>query len=172
MICMTKELNGRILDIGGGGEGIIGRLYQAQVTAIDRCQQELDDAPDGFEKIQMDATHLDFPPDSFDHVTFFFTMMFLSQREQPQAVAQAVRVLKPSGKLHIWDCDIASAYPESFCIDLEIQLPYERISTTYGIGKLGGQSQASITRICTDAGLKMTHSHPLPQGFYLCFQKE
>lgn len=172
MICMTKELNGRILDIGGGGEGIIGRLYQAQVTAIDRCQQELDDAPDGFEKIKMDATHLDFPPDSFDHVTFFFTMMFLSQREQPQAVAQAVRVLKPSGKLHIWDCDIASAYPEPFCIDLEIQLPYERISTTYGIGKLGGQSQASITRICTDAGLKMTHSHPLPQGFYLCFQKE
>ena len=171
MICMTKELNGRILDIGGGGEGIIGRLYQAQVTAIDRCQQELDDAPDGFEKIKMDATHLDFPPDSFDHVTFFFTMMFLSQREQPQAVAQAVRVLKPSGKLHIWDCDIASAYPEPFCIDLEIQLPYERISTTYGIGKLGGQSQASITRICTDAGLKLTHSHPLSDGFYLCFQK-
>ena len=171
MIPLNRILQGRILDIGGGGEGIIGRLYREQVIAIDCCQQELDDAPYGFEKIKMDATHLDFPPDSFDHVTFFFTMMFLSQQEQPQAVAQAVRVLKPSGNLHIWDCDIVSAYPEPFCIDLEIRLPDEHISTTYGIGKLGGQSQASITRICTDAGLKMTHSHTLSDGFYLCFQR-
>lgn len=172
MIQLNRILQGKILDIGGGGEGIIGRLYREQVTAIDCCQQELDDAPGGFEKIQMDATKLEFPPDSFDHVTFFFTMMFLSPQEQPQAVAQAIRVLKPSGKLHIWDCDIASAYPEPFCIDLEIQLPDECISTTYGIGKLGSQSRSSITRVCADAGLKLTASSPLPQGFYLCFQKE
>lgn len=50
MIPLNRILQGRILDIGGGGEGIIGRLYREQVIAIDCCQQELDDAPDGFEK--------------------------------------------------------------------------------------------------------------------------
>lgn len=27
MITLHKKLNGRILDVGGGGEGVIGRLY-------------------------------------------------------------------------------------------------------------------------------------------------
>ena len=40
MIELKKELNGRILDIGGGGEGIIGRLYREQVVAIDNRQEE------------------------------------------------------------------------------------------------------------------------------------
>lgn len=34
-IALKKELTGSILDIGGGGEGIIGRLYGSRVTAID-----------------------------------------------------------------------------------------------------------------------------------------
>ena len=35
------ELKGRILDIGGGGEGIIGQLKGKQVVAIDRRESEL-----------------------------------------------------------------------------------------------------------------------------------
>ena len=38
-IHLEKSLVGRILDIGGGGEGIIGRVYGQSVTAID-CRQE------------------------------------------------------------------------------------------------------------------------------------
>ena len=44
-IVLQKELQGKILDIGGGGEGIIGRLYGPQVIAIDYRQDELDEAP-------------------------------------------------------------------------------------------------------------------------------
>lgn len=44
---LRKELDGEILDVGGGGEGTIGRLYGSQVTAIDNRQEELDEAPDG-----------------------------------------------------------------------------------------------------------------------------
>ena len=58
-IILKKELSGRILDIGGGGEAVIGRLYREQVTAIDNRQEELDEAPSGFEKVLMDATDLD-----------------------------------------------------------------------------------------------------------------
>ena len=45
-ITLKKELTGSILDIGGGGEGIIGRLYGSRVTAIDNREEELDEAPD------------------------------------------------------------------------------------------------------------------------------
>ena len=48
MIRLNRDLEGKILDIGGGGEGVIGRLYQERVVAVDCCQKELDDAPDGW----------------------------------------------------------------------------------------------------------------------------
>lgn len=113
---LRKELDGEILDVGGGGEGTIGRLYGSQVTAIDNRQEELDEAPDGYKKMLMDRTDLLFDDGSFDHVTFFYSLMFMSQREQEQAIQEAARVLKHGGELHIWGCDIASAYPEPFCI--------------------------------------------------------
>ncbi len=106
---LRKELDGEILDVGGGGEGTIGRLYGSQVTAIDNRQEELDEAPDGYKKMLMDGTDLQFDDGSFDHVTFFYSLMFMSQREQEQAIQEAARVLKHGGELHIWDCDIASA---------------------------------------------------------------
>ena len=49
-ISIEKEMTGEILDIGGGGEGIIGRVYGQQVTAIDNIQEELDEAPSSCKK--------------------------------------------------------------------------------------------------------------------------
>lgn len=171
MLILNKELSGHILDIGGGGEGIIGRLYQSQVTAIDHRQEELDEAPGGFEKIRMDATDLHFPASSFEHVTFFFTLMFMDADVQEKAIKEAARVLIPGGLLHIWDCDIESAYPEPFCISLEIQLPNEHISTTYGVGKLGTQNEDSISSLCTEAGLIPVTQQRGPDGFHMVWQK-
>ena len=47
MIELHKELIGTILDIGGGGEGVIGQLYGEQVVAIDNSQEELDEVETG-----------------------------------------------------------------------------------------------------------------------------
>ena len=52
-ILLSKSIAGKILDIGGG-EGVIGRLYGKQVVAIDKRQDELDEAPGGFQKLLMD----------------------------------------------------------------------------------------------------------------------
>ena len=38
-IILSKNIKGTILDIGSGGEGIIGRSYKTQVTAIDNRQE-------------------------------------------------------------------------------------------------------------------------------------
>lgn len=172
MIPLKKEWKGSILDIGGGGEGVIGRLYGKQVLAIDNCQEELDEAPAGFAKALMDATSLSFADASFDHVTFFFSLMFMGREEQRRALLEAARVLKTGGEMHIWDCDIVSAYPEPFCVDVGVQLPGEQIHTTYGIGKRDGQDEASITRMCEDAGLRLMGRRDETAGFSLRFQKK
>ena len=168
---LRKEIQGKILDIGGGGEGIIGRLYGCQVTAIDNRQEELLEAPEGFEKVLMDAANLTYGDFSYDHVTFFYTLMYMTGEEQAQAIREAARVLKPGGRLHIWDCEIASAYPEPFCVDLEIKLPDETIYTTYGIGKMDGQSCGSLGDLCTEAGLKWIEKKEHRGHYYLIFEK-
>src|SRR5579864_4997675 len=66
------QASGYILDIGGGGEGIIGLMKPSQVIAIDLSKQELEDAPAGPLKIIMDATDLKFLDTSFDTATAFF----------------------------------------------------------------------------------------------------
>ncbi len=50
-LVLKNELSGSILDIGGGGDGIIGRLYKDSVTAIDNMQEELDEAPNCCKKL-------------------------------------------------------------------------------------------------------------------------
>ena len=73
------ELSGRILDIGGGGEAIIGLLKGERVVAIDRREAELKDAPSGdYLKIIMDAKDLQFLDGTFDTATAFFTLMYIS----------------------------------------------------------------------------------------------
>lgn len=97
--------------------------------------------------------------------------MFMDADVQRKAILEGARVLTPGGLLHIWDCAIASAYPEPFCISLDIQLPKERISTTYGVGKLGSQNSASVSRLCEAAGLIPVEYQDGPDGFHMVWKK-
>jgi len=64
---------GFILDIGGGGEGIIGQLKGAQVVAIDPIRRELVESPAGPLKIVMDGSELKFLDATLQNVTAFFS---------------------------------------------------------------------------------------------------
>ena len=171
-IVFREVIQGRILDIGGGGEGIIGRLYPAQVTAIDKYQEELDEAPDGFEKIRMDATQLQFADASFDNVTFFYTLMYMLEEEQRISLNEAVRVLKYGGNIYIWDADIRTAYPEPFYADLDITLPDALIHTTYAVVKPEGQTAGSIKKMCLAAGLTLISQKADAGHFCYRFRKD
>lgn len=170
-LVLKKELEGTILDIGGGGEGILGRLYGQRVIAIDRCQEELDEAPGGFQKMRMDATKLEFGDECFENVTFFYTLMYMNEDAQRQAIREAARVLKKGGHLYLWDAEIVSAYPEPFCAELDIDLPEEHIHTTYGIVKQDPQTLESVEKMCTDAGLCVTTIENQSGHFFLCCKK-
>ncbi len=171
MIQLKRELQGKILDIGGGGEGIIGQLYGEQVVAIDNRQEELDEAHGCFEKRLMDATCMTFADGAFANVTSFYTLMFMSGAEQQKALSEAARVVVPNGEIHIWDCNIACAYPEPFYVDVEVRLPERSIQTTYGVGKLDAQNMDSIRIMCENAGLRVEKAETDGIHFYLKCRK-
>ena len=168
MVCLQleRELTGSVLDIGGGGEGIIGRLYGKNVTAIDIRQEELDEAPEGPTKLCMDACHLEFPEESFDNATAFFSLMYFSKEDQKRAIFEAARVLRPGGTLQIWDAKIAAADP--FLIDLQIDLCNEHVCTSYGVYKENAKQNANdIAERCQQAGFRLVRKEEREEWFFL-----
>jgi len=152
---IKSDLKGSILDIGGGGEAVIGQIYCDKVTAIDNRQEELDEAPDCCSKLLMDATELKFSDCSFDNVTFFYTLMYMTADTQQKAICEAARVLRVGGLISIWDCNINAAYPEPFIVDLDIHTGNDTIHTTYGIVKKDTQSLDSIIDLVEHTGLNI-----------------
>ena len=172
MIKLQKELKGTILDIGGGGEGVIGQLYGGQVVAIDNCREELDEAPNCCGKLLMDATAMTFADNAFDNVTAFYSLMFMKEAQQQSTLYEAARVVKPKGEVHIWDCNIESAFPDPFCTDVDILLPDREIHTTYGICKTDKQSMDTIILMCESAGLTLETAETAGAHFYIKCRKE
>jgi len=98
------DLKGRILDIGGGGEGIIGQYKGKSVIAIDKLKSELEEAANGeYLKIIMDAEDLKFLDDTFDTVTAFYMFMYVPLDKRERVFKEVFRVLKPGGEFIIWD---------------------------------------------------------------------
>jgi len=129
------QTEGWILDLGGGGEGIIGQLKGKQVVAIDPVKNELLEAPDGPLKIVMDARKLEFLDESFNMVTAFFTLMYIPAADHPGVLREAWRVLRPSGKMLIWEAALPTRMDQTnefVAFYLEIQLPYQEVQTGYG----------------------------------------
>ena len=161
---LQKELAGTILDLGGGGEGVIGRLYQSQVTAIDNRQEELDEAPQGFAKLCMDATGLSFGNASFDHATAFYFFMYLPANAHFTALQEAYRVLKKGGTLHIWDAEIEKADP--FLVDLEIDVGGQSIYKNNA-----KQDAAHFIELCAQIGFQLAEKQEANGHFSLRFLK-
>jgi SAM-dependent methyltransferase len=129
------EARGYILDIGGGGEGIIGRMKPAQVIAIDLYKRELEEAPPGPLKIVMDATDLKFLDGTFDTATAFFSLMYMRPEIQRKVFAQVFRVLKPGGRWLIWDAVIPTAMEKDTkgpVFRFRFKLPEDEVQTGYG----------------------------------------
>ncbi len=127
--------DGWILDIGGGGEGVIGRIKGKQVVAIDLFSWGLRRTPPGPLKLVMDATDLKFLDASFATVTSFFTLMYMQPDQQEKALREAFRVLQPGGRIRVWDAELPTSpdpRKDLAVFPFRFLLPAGTVETGYG----------------------------------------
>ena len=167
------RIHGRVLDIGGGGEGVISRHLGDSVIAIDIMKEELEESPDIGLKIIMDACELKFLDCSFDNLTCFFSLMYMNEQKIEAFLQEAYRVLRDDGCLWIWD--ITMPYPptaKAFVVRLEIAFSDMcHVSTGYGVLWTRKQSMELLEKSCENAGFITCERNLVDQSFFLRVQK-
>lgn len=170
------ELKGRILDIGGGGEGVIGQLKGKQVVAIDPKKTELEEAaPGDYLKIIMDAKDLQFLDDTFDTTTAFFTLMYIPLSDHQKVFEEIYRVTKKGGEFVIWDFKIPkrkSSDKDFYGLYLEVKIREKNISTGYATKWKREQDLEYYLNLGKSIGFKILESHTTNEVFQIRFQKE
>jgi len=148
-----------ILDIGGGGEGVIGAINGDKVISIDLLKSELIETNNDSLKIVMDATDLSFLDKTFNAVTAFYSLMYIPEKKKEKVFEEAYRVLKDNTKLYLWDSVISGDDAEGkeiIVIPCEINTGVNVINTGYGIKwKEREQDKKDIIKMAINAGFKV-----------------
>lgn len=175
VIVSDIDAPGYILDIGGGGEGVIGRLKGERVVAIDPNRRELDQAPAGPLKIVMDATDLRFLDGAFSAATSFFTLMYIKGSDHQKVFGEVFRVLQPSGRFFIWDVIFPLRLdPEKdvAVVSLLVKLPDEEIAAGYRhLWPVEGRDLSYYMRLAKDAGFNVVAQDVKDRAFFLELQR-
>ncbi|MHA2080451.1 MAG: class I SAM-dependent methyltransferase [Candidatus Thorarchaeota archaeon] len=160
-----------ILDIGGGGEGIIGRLKGRQVVAIDKRRPELEGTSSDALKLVMDARELQFLEKSFGTVTIFFTLMYMPFEDLDTIFSEIARVLKPGGELLMWDVKVEvpadlDSKIKYFMVPLTVKFPDGTTNETGYGAYIRNQSMQSFVTVATAHGFELEESRLNDLTFY------
>jgi SAM-dependent methyltransferase len=167
---------GLILDIGGGGEGVIAQLKGQQVVAIDLSKRELDEAPGKpLLKVVMDARDLKFTDASFPTATVFFTFMYIDPADHEKVFREIHRVLQPGGRMLVWDPIFPAANDPAHAgirFPLHIKLPAKEIDTAYGVRFRDGQAMDHFVALAEQTGFAVVSRRNEAGWFFLELEKK
>jgi ubiquinone/menaquinone biosynthesis C-methylase UbiE len=96
---------GRVLDIGGGGEGLVSRIAESRACVVDLSMNKIREAQmyeADAEWFACDGRSLCFQAEAFDTATLWFSLSYLHDRYQKQLIIREIhRVLRSTGKVSI-----------------------------------------------------------------------
>lgn len=153
---------GPILDIGGGGEGLVSRIEGERVCALDIRMSEIREAkihgaPANW--LVGDGRHLSFKDNSFDVATLWFSLGYMRDWDTKKSVLGEVwRVLKKQGTISIMASNIPDS-TEQFVFWAHFTFPDGTVSQT-GYGVRGGQGQTweKVLALVKKLGFKVINS--------------
>jgi len=149
---------GLVLDIGGGGEGLVSRIAGDKVCAVDYRISEIREAqihnpPANW--FTADARALPFKDSTFDMATLWFSLGYMNEWSVKGTVlTEVLRTLESEGRLLIMasriDCN-----EQRLIFSVQFTLPDGTVSKT-GYGVRGNQNQTleSIVALVREVGFK------------------
>ena len=178
-IDLTKiDLRGKILDIGGGGEGTIGQLKGSNVVSIDFKKSELEEAVKAGDKkslkIIMDAMDLKFLDNTFDTVIAFFSIMYIPKSNHKKVFKEIYRVLGKEGELVLWDLRITNKIrnKELYVFLTKIRIKNKQIISGYGTYWNRKQDINYFIELAESVGFKTIKQRLEEDYFFLRLQKK
>jgi hypothetical protein len=164
-----------ILDLGGGGEGIIGMMKGRDVIAIDKRKDELEETSNDSLKIVMDMNELNFLDETFSTVTAFFTFMYIPESDFEGILKEVWRVMKSDAELLVWE-PIFKIPPDekdkrNAVIMLKIHLPDGRINETGYGGRMRDQDESTFLTPAIKVGFKVLEKKVEEFTYFLKLQK-
>ena len=171
-----RSFDGFVLDVGGGGEGIIGMLYGAKTVAIDKLRNELSETSNVALKIVMDACDMSFLDASFHMAVLFYTLMYMDAQCKKATLKEVCRVLKPNGIIEIWDSEVpehTGGIQDVFIANVTVNIKGQEIKTGYGVGM--SESAQTMDMICsalTSCGLQVEKADKNGSSFHVLARKK
>ena len=165
------DADGYILDIGGGGEGLVSRIEGGRVCSVDISMTKLRDAQlygSDAQWIVSDGRNLCLRENTFSVATVWFSLGYLGDWQSKRSVfTELTRVLKSEGKVSILASRI-DCKEEKHLFNARFILPDGNISQV-GYKVKGNQSQTleSTRELMEKAGFKVTRTNDHEYWFWL-----
>ena len=170
---ITSIPEGFIVDVGGGGEGIIAQIGRERVTAIDKFQSEIDQAKNKAPEanwVLADARKMNFSDAHYDNATSFFSIMYMSTEDKKEVFKEIFRVIKPGGEFWIWDISISKERGVSLAKIKAILPDKTVVRTAYGVSSKK-QTVTFVEEMLEDVGFKIEIIENNNQWYFLKAKK-
>ncbi|MFX0054421.1 MAG: class I SAM-dependent methyltransferase [Candidatus Hermodarchaeota archaeon] len=147
---------GLIIDIGGGGEGLVSRIETSRVCAVDFNLNKIREAMiygQMSQWILSDARMLPVKDEGFNVATLWFSLGYIQDWDSKrQVLAEAARAMKQSGHISIIGARITCS-DSRFVIRTLFHFPDGSISKmSYGMAGMQRQDAESVVNLIQETG--------------------
>jgi ubiquinone/menaquinone biosynthesis C-methylase UbiE len=162
---------GLVLDVGGGGEGIVSRIEGSRVCAIDINLNEIREAQiygSSPQWLACSGESLPFRTAVFETATIWFSLDYVADWKMKRAIMREVfRVLRKEGSLSLMSSKIICREAK-FVLRMRYTLPDGSVyQTGYGVKGNQGQTADRISDIAEQTGFHITNKDDNGHWFYI-----